>query len=124
MLSDEELKRFRDKYIDIVIKPHPATKHQIKVWNDLLWQPTATTVSLFLDNPDVPEDVAGRLLGMMAELGIACAAEVLHGVPLPIDHAGKSMRRWQLKRELGGIVEQMTDAQLQALAFYAQGRVS
>lgn len=121
MLSDDEIKAFREQYAAIVIKPFPVTGHQIEVWNEVLWQPTAATISAFLDDPAIPDDVAGPLLGLLAEIGIACSGDVLHGAPLPIDWNGPSMRRWQLRRELDSLADRLTDAQLQMLVFHSHG---
>lgn len=124
MLTEAQLDDFRDRYIQIVIAPHQALGRNIPAWNEAIHDPDSSHISAFLDEPAVPHDVAGPLLGLMAEIGIAHAPDVLKGVPLPVSWDGKSMRRWQLRRELDGLVGQMSDAQLQMIVFHAHGQLA
>ena len=48
----------------------------------------------------------------------AAASDVLIDVPLPLHRAGN--RRWQLRRELSGIIVGMTDEQLQRTVYWAR----
>ena len=121
MLSDDDLNHFRERFVEEVMRPMAGTDHRFDTWTDLLAEPCAPTISAFLYEPLLPEDVAGNFTALLLSIGLATAADVLKGVPLPIDYPGVSMRRWQLRRELDRAVERMTDAQLQALVFHVRG---
>lgn len=121
MLNDDDLNHFRSRFVEEVMRAMGDTDHRFDTWTDLLAEPSAATISDFLDEPLLPEDVAGNLTALLLSIGLTAAGDVLHGVPLPIDWNGASMRRWQLRRELAGAVERMTTDQLQALVFHAHG---
>lgn len=119
MLNDGDLKHLRGRFVEEVMRPMAGMDHRFDTWTDLLAEPSTKTISAFLDEPLLPEDVAGNLTALLLSIGLAMAGDVLHGVPLPIDWNGASMRRWQLRRELARSVERMTDAQLQMLVLHA-----
>lgn len=121
MLNDDDLNHLRSRFVEEVMGPMQDTDHAFETWTDLLAEPCAQTLSAFLDELLLPEDVAGALTALLLSIGLATAGDVLHGAPLPLDWNGASMRRWQLRRELAGFVERMSDAQLQALVFHAHG---
>lgn len=121
MLSDDDLIHFRERFVEEVMRPMSNTDHRFETWTDLLAEPSAATISAFLDEPLLPEDVAGNFTALLLSIGLAKAADVLKGVPLPIDYPGASLRRWQLRRELDQAVGALTDAQLQALVFHVRG---
>ena len=121
MLNDDDLMHLRGRFVEEVMRPMGDMAHSFDTWTELLAEPTAATISAFLDEPALPEDVAGALTALLLSIVLATAGDVLHGVPLPIDYEGVSLRRWQLRRELDRAVERMTDAQLQRLVFQSHG---
>lgn len=124
MLSDDDLMHFRTRFVEEVMRPMAGTDHAFGSWTDLLAEPNAQTILDFLDEPLLPEDVAGALTALLLSIGLATAGDVLKGVPLPIDYPGATLRRWQLRRELGQAVQRMTDAQLQGLVFHSKGMLA
>lgn len=113
MLSDAELNRLRDAFFQTLVPLTYAKDEAVKLaWADLLLDPSAANMRTLM--AAVPGgDTHWLLLGELVEIGIAHCSDVLIDIPSDLDRVGN--RRWQLRREVGRIIDGMTDDRLQQL---------
>lgn len=118
MLDDTELNRLRDQFfqagVAVVYEGHEDAK---LVWADSLLDPKAATLRALLAELRATM-WHGHVLNAVFEIGCACAGDVLNSVPSRLDDVRD--RRWQLRRELAGVVAGMDDDRLQRLVYWAR----
>lgn len=119
MLNDAELNRLRGLWIDAAVAPvNHRGGRQFPAWDAMIVDPSEATIRAFFHDADTPVEINMSVFDAAATIGIAHVADVLNGVPLPLDDVID--RRWQLRRELARVIAGMDDARLQRLVYLAR----
>lgn len=126
MLDDKDLEGLRAVFSERVLGPMKDYSAPADgTWAAFIAHANEGTARAIMDDKSVPEAVRLNVVDLMIEIGVRECEDVLTGAPLPLDYPATQpwMRRWQLRRELEGLVDRMDLEDLQQAVRYAHAIV-